>query len=137
MSLFVADANAVLATLFHEGGSMLQRFEERIGLGDRLAVPGLWHLEVTNVLLNKLRRKMMTQEDATASFEAFQNFRVRTDLYSAEPSVISHLWRLALKHQLTSYDAAYLELALRLDCPLLTDDAALLRAAAQENVKLL
>lgn len=137
MSLFVADANAVLATLFQEEGTMLQRFEKRISLGDRLAVPGLWHLEVTNVLLSKLRRKMITREDASASFEAFQNYRVRTDLYSAEPSVISHLWRLALKHQLTSYDAAYLELALRLDCPLLTDGGALVRAATEENVTLL
>lgn len=137
MPLFVADANAVLAALFHEGGTMLRRFEERIMLGDRLAVPGLWHLEVTNVLLNKLRRKMMTREDAAASFEAFQNYRVRTDVYSAEPSVISHLWRLALKHGLTSYDAAYLELALRLDCPLLTDDGALIRAASEEKVALL
>lgn len=116
---------------------MLQRFEERIQMGDQLAVPGLWHLEVTNVLLNKLRRKMITREDATYSFETFQNYRVRTDLYSAEPSVINHLWRLALKYQLTSYDAAYLELALRLGCPLLTDDSALINAASQEKVTLL
>ena len=35
---------------------------------------------------------------------------------------------LALKHQLTVYDAAYLELALRLKLPMATKDDALKRA---------
>jgi predicted nucleic acid-binding protein len=36
---------------------------------------------------------------------------------------------LAARHHLSAYDAAYLELADRLQCPLLSADAELLRAA--------
>ena len=44
--------------------------------------------------------------------------------------------RLAIRHELTHYDAAYLELALRRNLPLATLDKDLRRAARAENVKL-
>jgi predicted nucleic acid-binding protein len=40
-------------------------------------------------------------------------------------------------HQLTSYDAIYLDLAVRRDLPLATLDAALRKAAGNLGVKLL
>ena len=43
---------------------------------------------------------------------------------------------MAVKHALTLYDAAYLELALRLRLPLATFDKALCRAAEAEGVRL-
>ena len=42
--------------------------------------------------------------------------------------------QLAKAHNLTAYDATYLELALRLAMPLATSDAALIRAAEREGV---
>ncbi|MGY2437947.1 type II toxin-antitoxin system VapC family toxin, partial [Escherichia coli] len=49
-----------------------------------------------------------------------------------------HAWsqtlRLASKHSLTLYDAAYLELARRLGLPLATLDKELRRAASAEDV---
>jgi predicted nucleic acid-binding protein len=45
--------------------------------------------------------------------------------------------RLAERHQLTLYDAAYLELALRRNLPLATLDEDLRRAVRAEKVKLL
>jgi len=47
------------------------------------------------------------------------------------------LLNLARKHRLTAYDAAYLELALRLDLPLATVDDRLMRAARAEGAKTL
>ena len=44
---------------------------------------------------------------------------------------------LARKHRITAYDAAYLELALRLDAPLATLDRALASAAAAEGAPLI
>jgi predicted nucleic acid-binding protein len=138
MALFVADANAALATMLQEdAASMIQSFTEQINQGAFLAVPSLWHVEVTNALINKFRRKLMSHEEIEKCFQDFQSLRVRTDVYSAEPSVISHIWRLAIKHQLTTYDATYLELAIRLGCPLLTADEALIRSAPLEGITLL
>lgn len=45
--------------------------------------------------------------------------------------------RLAVKHGLTTYDDAYLELTLRRDLPLATLDQDLRGAAAAEGVQLL
>jgi predicted nucleic acid-binding protein len=44
---------------------------------------------------------------------------------------------LARKHELTVYDACYLELALREACPLAALDKDLIRAARAENIQLL
>jgi predicted nucleic acid-binding protein len=44
---------------------------------------------------------------------------------------------LALRYDLTSYDAAYLELALRLQLPIATQDAALMEAARAAGVGVL
>lgn len=44
--------------------------------------------------------------------------------------------RLAARHKLTSYDAAYLELAARLRLPLATLDRALIQAAGAERIPL-
>jgi predicted nucleic acid-binding protein len=44
---------------------------------------------------------------------------------------------LAERHRLTTYDAAYLELALRLALPLATLDEALRRAAVAERLPVL
>lgn len=138
MAIFVADANAVLATVLPgEDPGLIQRFEAEVTAGNQLAVPGLWHIEVTNVPLIKARRKKITLAEAQEIFDTLQAYRVRSDRYAAEPSVISHIWRLAMKHELTTYDATYLELAMRLGCPLLTNDEALRRAARSEDVPLL
>jgi len=42
---------------------------------------------------------------------------------------------LALKHQLTVYDAAYLELALRLKLPVATKDGAMKRAMTSYGIE--
>jgi len=47
------------------------------------------------------------------------------------------VYMLAQKHQLSTYDASYLELAMRRDILLATQDKALARAAAECGVALL
>jgi predicted nucleic acid-binding protein len=47
------------------------------------------------------------------------------------------LHSVATSHQLTAYDAAYLDLAKRLSLPLATRDADLRRAALAESVQIL
>lgn len=50
---------------------------------------------------------------------------------------LSRLQALSDRHQLTAYDTAYLELALRLGFPLATFDSQLRKAADVEGVELL
>ena len=44
---------------------------------------------------------------------------------------------LAERHQLTTYDASYLELARRLDLPIATDDRNLIQAADGSKISIL
>jgi len=51
-----------------------------------------------------------------------------------QPPAAAAVLSLALRHDLSSYDAACLELALRLQLPIATQDAALAEAASAAGV---
>jgi len=99
-------------------------------------VPAIWRLEVANVLELNVRRGRSTEEFRDSTLNAFASFPIQTD-----PETSRQAWgatvRLMTKYQLTSYDAAYLELALRRSLPLATLDEDLQAACAEEKVVLL
>lgn len=99
-------------------------------------VPSLWPLEVANILEMSVRRNRHDAafRDATLADLALLPINIDRDTER-------HAWgstlRLAERHRLTLYDAAYLDLALRRGLPLATLDAELRNAANAENVRLL
>jgi predicted nucleic acid-binding protein len=99
-------------------------------LGD-VWVPALWLLEIGNLLLSAQRRKRITDTKRRELVAAASALRLRVD---REPVPMVELDALAALHDLTSYDAAYLELALRRKLPLATQDQALLRAMGSAGV---
>jgi predicted nucleic acid-binding protein len=92
-------------------------------------VPSLWPLEVANAVLMGERRNRSTQADAQRWIAVRETLPITLD---GETS--AHAWndtlKLARAQNLSAYDAAYLEPALRPGLPLATLDAEL-RAAAQ------
>ena len=94
-------------------------------------VPALWRLEIGNLLLGAQRRKRIDEAKRLQLVSAAAGLRLRVD---REPVGLPSIDALASRHRLTSYDAAYLELALRRKLPLATLDAALLAAMAQAGV---
>jgi predicted nucleic acid-binding protein len=96
-------------------------------------VPGLWHLEVVNVLLQAEKRGRITAADIAMRLELIAELPIDTDNETA-----ARAWReilaLARAEGLTTYDAAYLELAIRRGLPLLTKDQALIAAAQRTGV---
>ncbi|HVC98334.1 MAG TPA: type II toxin-antitoxin system VapC family toxin [Pirellulales bacterium] len=97
-------------------------------------VPSLWPLEVANALLVGERRKRSTQADTTAWLEFLKELPIVIDDETAARAPTDTL-NLARAQNLSSYDAAYLELALRLGAPLATLDDKLKAAAAVVGVK--
>lgn len=99
-------------------------------------VPGLWRLEVANVLEMGVRRKRHDAAFRDATLADLAQLPIQVDAETDQ-----HAWgatlHLAERHQLTLYDAAYLELALRRDLPLATLDEDLRQAANTEKVRLL
>jgi len=91
-------------------------------------VPSLWPLEVANALLVAERRGVIQPNVSEAFLRRLAALRIGVDhetLDLAQPRTLE----LARQHQLSAYDATYLELAVRLDARLATFDRRLLLAA--------
>jgi predicted nucleic acid-binding protein len=88
--------------------------------------PWLLQLEFTNVLRTACRRGSLTVMAAREIVDQVALLPIRIDPTPPPPAA---LLSLALRFQLTTYDAAYLELALRRQLPIATRDAELAEAA--------
>jgi predicted nucleic acid-binding protein len=108
---------------------------DRAGI-ERILVPGLWFLEVTNVLATAERKGRIQAADAEQFVAELGRFDIEVDRDSFDRA-FTHLPPLCRAHKLTSYDAVYLELAVRSGCPLATLDESLRHAAELLSVPLL
>ena len=110
-----------------ESASQLEQINE-----GRAVAPALWQLEVANLLLTALRRKRIDASEFARILEAVDSLPVilQQALTAKQRGDLLHLAR---KHDLGAYDAAYLELALRLCLQLATFDGRLIRAARAEG----
>lgn len=95
-----------------------------------LHVPSLFWAEVRNIRLVSERRKRLTIDTLSEAPSILDAIVVNFDNTPDGGRVI----QLARSHQLTVYDALYVELALRLQTPFLTLDRELQTAAQQEGV---
>ena len=118
----------VLAWLFTEERTRAAQDIMHNIAADGAIVPSLWHLEVANALHIATRRKQCDEDYADRSLERLAKLPIAVDSKASD-----HAWgatkTLAREHGLSLYDAAYLELAVRLQRPLASCDVALIRAA--------
>jgi len=75
----------------------------------RLIVPWLWYYEMANVLLIQVHRKRVAFEEMKVFLSLIAEIAI--DIDTPDKSTILQLPYLAREHRLTSYDAAFLELA--------------------------
>lgn len=99
-------------------------------------VPTLWRLEVGNALQMGIRRKRHGADLRDATLADLSRLPIQIDGETDQ-----HAWGMTLElaalHQLTLYDAAYLELAIRRNIALATLDGQLRAAAKAQRVQLL
>lgn len=101
------------------------------------AAPAIWALEVANILGLKLQRKKISAEGRRRALASLRSVDIALDVVEFRSAAFDRTIGFADEHRLTLYDAAYLELAVRLGCPLATLDSALREAARAENIALL
>lgn len=135
MSL-VLDSSIALAWIYSEETSAtVKQVFDHLRKGGAW-VPSLWRLEVANVLQTGVRRKRNGPDFRDKTLADLAQLPIEVD-----PETDQHAWattlRLAERHDLTLYDAAYLELALRRKLPLATLDEQLRHAANAERLALL
>lgn len=93
---------------------------------DTAVVPAIWELELTNVLRTACLRQRLDAERAQRILARLGELPIDVDR-DAVPR--AQMLALALRHGISTYDAAYLELALRRQLPVATVDHALRDAA--------
>ncbi len=98
---------------------------------DNAVVPPLWELELANVLRSTCLKQRLNAQAAQQALARIVSLPITID---RQPVPASEILALALRFGLSSYDAAYLELALRLQLPLATADDALRDAALASGV---
>ena len=98
---------------------------------DKALVPALWELELTNVLRTACIRQRLDAQRAQQVLLQIGALPIEVDRHAVPRS---ELLALALRFGLSSYDAAYLELALRQQLPIATLDAGLRDAALASGV---
>ncbi len=133
MTGFVVDASVAIAWLFED-----EVTPETEAVLDRLSdqeahAPGLWELEVANVVLSAERRGRISEIASAQIMERLRDLPIRIN---PDNPRLHHLLEVARRYGLTSYDAAYLTLALQLNLPLATLDRDLAAAAGLADVAL-
>jgi predicted nucleic acid-binding protein len=98
-------------------------------------VPGIWSLEIANVLLVAERRNRTTQKQSEEAIALLQSLLIQVDT-ATDANALSLTLVLGRQEGLAAYDAAYLELALQLGLPLATIDTRLAKAATRCDVDL-
>lgn len=95
-------------------------------------VPSIWRLEVSNVLSMQVQRRGMPIDAARAVLAEVLALPMAVVEEASAPTIP----QLSVDRGLTSYDAAYLEVAMRGGCLLATVDRQLRRAADEVGVQL-
>lgn len=133
---FVLDSSVALAwVLPDEGNVYADELLERL-IADGAVVPPIWPLEIGNVLLVALRRGRIRQEEFEAIVDRLARLPIEIDNEATDHALASVLL-LAAGLGLTTYDAAYLDLAQRRNLPLATLDRRLRSASTTANLEVL
>jgi len=130
MKMVVIDASFAGAWVLPDESSDAAEKELReiLAGGTEMVVAALWHYEMCNLLNSAMRRKRIEEKQVSQALSLLRQIPMQTHDHQEE------LWQrrmlsLAQRFNLSAYDAAYLELADRLQCPLRTNDRTLRSAA--------
>ena len=138
MTDFVLDNSVTMRWCFDAGthayaDSVLARLEADEGAA---FVPIMWRYEVSAVLARAAIKGFLPAHKAVAFLENLAALPIDVDMESAS-RILTDVHRLAIQYRLSSYDAAYLELALRRNLPLATLDEELREACKAAGVPML
>jgi len=133
---FVIDNSVVMTWCFKDETSqyadaILDRFEISTGF-----VPSIWPLEVCNLLLVAERKRQIGEADITRFIALIAELPI---IVKQEPPerMTKEIFALAREHKLSTYDASYLDLAMRKGLPIATLDKNLIAAAKRSKVPIL
>lgn len=133
---FVVDNSVVMSWCFKDetnkyADTVLDRLTESAAV-----VPSIWPLEVVNVLLVAERQKRLSESDSIRFITLLSQLPIVVE-YERPEKMMRELLALARAYNLSSYDASYLDLAMRNGFPFATLDNKLIEAARRIDVQIL
>lgn len=133
---FVVDASVALACCFEDEATPATRYLLDRMCEETAVVPSWWYVEITNVLALAECKHRITPAQTAEFIALIEGFDLDVDDH-APGRAFSGLLPLCRTCHLTSYDAIYLDLAIRRHVPLATLDEPLRKAARKMGVKVL
>lgn len=135
----VVDCSCMMSTVLQDERSnyMENVFVDIINNRYNTYVPAVFYLECNNVIISGLRRKRISKEDYENYINIVSRLPLSVDKFSSAVESVYMLGNIAMKYDLTSYDASYLELALRMDAVVATLDKKLIKACEDANITLI
>ena len=103
---------------------------------DGAYVPGLWKLEVGNILVTAERKGRISYADINKFLSLIEQLNIKVD-NEASIRGFHEILSIAYTQKLTTYDATYLELAMRMGLPLASKDKHLCEVAKKLGAKIL
>ena len=138
MTRFVLDNSVAMRWLLTSKKASDQKYAEAVLktlCETEASVPNLWHLEAANVLLGAEKRGELDTGEVERFISQLESLPIYVDHLTAHQA-FSRTLVLAKTYKLSSYDAAYLELAIREGIPLATLDKNLSKAAKKAKVEI-
>jgi predicted nucleic acid-binding protein len=134
--MIVIDASAMMTWCFaDERAKNADALMKRM-VGEGMTAPANFPLEVVNTLRVGQRRKRITPQQASAFVALIEALRVEIDL-ETPARAWGEIRLISMREEISAYDAAYLELALRRRATLATFDKGLLKAARTNKIPVL
>ena len=131
--MIVVDASVAVAASIPDEAEDARPILLSFAAQHRFAVPTYWRVEVASALLKAERRQRLSPTWLDATVAILDALDVTSDAATWDRA-FTDLLPLARREHLSVYDAGYLDLALRLQVPLLTFDRVLERAAICHGV---
>lgn len=134
---FVLDNSVTMRWLFGDGSPADEAYAKQVLAAIAQAsvlVPGVWRLEVANVIARAERKFGLTEAQSTEFIHTLQQLHIQIDPETSA-NALGDTLQLARRYHLSSYDAAYLELALREGLPLATLDEGLINAMKKSGAR--
>ena len=131
---YVFDASFVGAIIIpDEHNPGINKIQAGIGEEEDIFVPQLLWYEIASIFRNLIRRKRYTPDEVLQFIPLLAAVRLETD-HETGADYSQQLLRLCNEYNLSSYDAAYLELAERTNAVLCTLDENLRVVAKKRGV---
>jgi predicted nucleic acid-binding protein len=133
----VVDASVTLSWCFPDEQTPLSlKVLDRLSAGEQARVPAFWSVEILNSLLVGEKRGRISPKQTQIFLGDLLTLHPTLDYMSWE-QVCGPVQTLCRNHRLTPYDALYVELAMRTQCPLATLDQSQKDAASALNIECL